>query len=529
MSSASPEDGDDGLKLAWTIIPIGRRLAVEDGWTHTRFGRQAVDSASFASQAFEYSIELRHLAFSSAEAFAPPSGIGAVYEHLSGRFEAECRPDLTMRHNLDAVLAGMVSGAPTNEATYAIVCVACSGWLQDELTAANTAFDAALDVVNQLLLAFSLLTDAGDGPVSSVRSEDIPHALPVVAGGVLRAPNCFGAAGVVWILPRRMRVVHRGQSVTRVVTPTDLDDAMVQLDAGASFLGYIDTRRDALEQLHSRGDRRLAALLAGVAGEVMLDTLLLHLMWEEQSEPRLSSGVFDTIFKSRILSEYHGRLGGDWSGATGPVGAYIERVLHLRNRVAHAAYAPDFDEAAEAIAALLALERWIGDRLASDEVRNKYPRTAITWAGRRGLERRQKHTNRIRTIASDEAEPGWSRAFAVWRFHFFSARGAYPPPPTGNIVLLVDAQTDAVRYVLLDVSAQFAVEVQEPRPFVEDAQFQSLDWLVATLRNANAPRSWAQAQTSSSVDWKSCDLAWRPAYEVLEACSYELPSSRTDR
>jgi len=117
--------------------------------------------------------------------------------------------------------------------------------------------------------------------------------------------------------------------------------------------------------------------------------------------------------KTRLLTEYHKRLGGSWDPeGTHPVATWLKDLLVLRHRVAHAGYLPSQDEAFAARKAYFALSRHLRNRLALRVKR--YPITASILVTRAGFERRN-----LRTKAVDDAINLTSvdvlTRFASWR------------------------------------------------------------------------------------------------------------------
>jgi hypothetical protein len=58
-----------------------------------------------------------------------------------------------------------------------------------------------------------------------------------------------------------------------------------QQAAMGGFTAYGEIRREGWVQRDIEGNHRLAGMLAGMGGEVLLDDLLKHLLWEGGSEP----------------------------------------------------------------------------------------------------------------------------------------------------------------------------------------------------------------------------------------------------
>jgi hypothetical protein len=164
-----------------------------------------------------------------------------------------------------------------------------------------------------------------------------------------------------------------------------------RLLAGDPLMLYVERRLEARLALHRDGQYAESAIQSAIAAEVLLRGVLSMLVWEESAEhdedvdPAAEILRVDTT--RRVKREYPPRLGGTWSlVGDGPVARWYRDTAGLRNRVVHAGHRPSKDQAVDALEALLALERFVCDRLADRS--RRYPRTALTVLGGAGLERR---------------------------------------------------------------------------------------------------------------------------------------------
>lgn len=178
----------------------------------------------------------------------------------------------------------------------------------------------------------------------------------------------------------------------------------------------------ASQYLDQQGDYVNAVIHAALASEVLLDSLLGLLLWEEQlPSPGLSvaAAVFDEAknggLASRVRREYGPRLGGNWNPATnGPVRGWSEDLARVRGRVVHRGYRPTRAEAQRALEASDELLDFVKARLAS-RVR-LYPRTCLMVLGEPGLRRiggwkwAEKFLN-----STDEHPLRWFSGYSAWR------------------------------------------------------------------------------------------------------------------
>jgi hypothetical protein len=145
------------------------------------------------------------------------------------------------------------------------------------------------------------------------------------------------------------------------------------------------------------GNFRAVLMFAHSASEILLDTALMAMLFEEGKTAEETVVSFGKPLKSRILTEYHDRLGGSWAPqGSNTVAVWLRDVLLVRHRVAHAAYAPHYEEARVAREAHFSLGQHLRDRLAAKA--KQYPFTAGLLVTSGGFERRG-----IRTKAAEAA------------------------------------------------------------------------------------------------------------------------------
>jgi hypothetical protein len=176
--------------------------------------------------------------------------------------------------------------------------------------------------------------------------------------------------------------------------------------------------------LYHDGNFRGTVMSAHSASEVLLDAALTAMLFEEARTPETAANVFDNPLKTRLLKEYHERLGGAWAPqGSNAVAVWLRDLLSLRHRVAHAGYMPSSGEATAAREAYYTLGRHLRDRLAAQV--KKYPFTAGMLVSRGGFERRN-----IRTKAASGAVAAVSgealTKFASWRADLVRVRAGTP-------------------------------------------------------------------------------------------------------
>lgn len=194
---------------------------------------------------------------------------------------------------------------------------------------------------------------------------------------------------------------------------------------GGPLLPYSERSLDARLALENAGDYQNCIVQCQIAIEVLFDTLLQLLLWEEGVAPRdAANELYREGLEKRVRSQFPPRLGGDWnSKGRGVVARWAQQVAQLRHRVVHTGYRPTRDEALEAMAILGDLDDFFRDRLI--EKRTRYPRTTLMTLGSPGLKRYGVWSGKIRAFAerADE-EPNWIHAFNEWRKDLLDERSS---------------------------------------------------------------------------------------------------------
>ncbi len=194
---------------------------------------------------------------------------------------------------------------------------------------------------------------------------------------------------------------------------------------GGPLLPYSERSLDARLALENSGDYQNCIVQCQIAIEVLFDTLLQLLQWEEGVAPRDAANVlYREGLEKRVRSHFPPRLGGDGnSKGRGVVARWAQQVAPLRHRVVHTGYRPTRDEALEAMAILAELDDFVRDRLI--ERRTRYPRSTLMTLGSPGLKRYGVWSGKIRAFAEHaDEEPNWIHAFNVWRHTLLEERAA---------------------------------------------------------------------------------------------------------
>lgn len=201
-------------------------------------------------------------------------------------------------------------------------------------------------------------------------------------------------------------------------TQTQITELNVRLSSGDPFALYAERRLAANVECWTTGRMGESIVQSGIAAELLFDALLGFLMWEEhdRGEATLEAAaeVFSTDITPRLRNQYAKRLGGQWSFQQPPMQGWFTTIASVRNAVVHGGARPDKHAAADAIDALLALEGFVGERLC--ERWRTYPRTAWTFLGTRGFEKRGRLQAAEKWMDSNGGSiVGWVREYQSWR------------------------------------------------------------------------------------------------------------------
>jgi hypothetical protein len=182
-------------------------------------------------------------------------------------------------------------------------------------------------------------------------------------------------------------------------------------------LGQLQAELD--NAMFHEGNFRVVLMFAHSATEIMMDIALMAMLFEEGRTPEEAAATFAKPLKSRILTEYHLRLGGAWTPkGSNAVAVWLRDVLLLRHGVVHAGYLPRYEEARGAREAHYSLGRHLRDRLAARAKR--YPFTAGLLVTSAGFERRDIRTKAAEDAVRAEAER--IEEFVSWRNELIQLR-----------------------------------------------------------------------------------------------------------
>lgn len=191
-----------------------------------------------------------------------------------------------------------------------------------------------------------------------------------------------------------------------------------RLAAGDPFSVYAERRLEADMEIWTTGRMGESVIQTAIAAEVLFDALLGLMMWEEYEGGSISlesaAKVFSSDLTPRLRNQYAKRLGGQWSFKNAPMKGWFDAISGVRNSVVHGGARPDKHSAADAMDALLAVEKFVGDRLA--ERWQTYPRTAWMFLGTPGFTKRGRLRKADEWLQANDGDiVSWVREYQSWR------------------------------------------------------------------------------------------------------------------
>ncbi|PPF13182.1 MULTISPECIES: hypothetical protein [unclassified Rathayibacter] len=283
----------------------------------------------------------------------------------------------------------------------------------------SDAFDIGIRGVRALQQAYVVATQH---PIDLVSRQLLPSILPMTTRLITASDDGWpGGPGI--FLPNDI-------GIGALAEPTPLTERQsaafryAYLHPDLAYAGYTDLRREAAAAMRLRGDVRSSVIHAATAAEVLIDTTVLHLLWEVGRTPEEAAPVLNPPIAARVRSQFPPLLGGVWAcrDITTAPGAWLVNTANLRNRVVHSYFEPSVEQANAAYSATIELEQYICDLLCKPRGRQRFPRTALALAGNPGLLRRGVEQGEIELMRSPEQEPGWVVAFAAWREEVMTVR-----------------------------------------------------------------------------------------------------------
>ncbi|MGW5398992.1 hypothetical protein [Streptomyces sp. NPDC003952] len=222
-----------------------------------------------------------------------------------------------------------------------------------------------------------------------------------------------------------MLVAPPASVVTRTLDEGELERLAAHLQRmwqGSPLELAMDRALQANTYLYGDGDYANAVIHAAMSAEVLLDSTLGLMLWEEQlgvPDIERAGEILDDSrggLAARVKREYGPRLGGSWDPKSpGPIKQWSVELARLRGRIIHRGYRPSQREAERALEASDSLLNFVKSRLAVNA--KKYPRTALLTLGEPGLRRLGGWKSAQAYMASNTQNPpdAWFREYSEWR------------------------------------------------------------------------------------------------------------------
>ena len=276
----------------------------------------------------------------------------------------------------------------------------------------SDAFDRCLESLDELYRAYVSAT--ADVRVRSLTRRTVSPVIPWTT----RAPFSLSLGGP-GIFNANMADTT---AVGAVGTMSDEDLNKMLVILGRSRQGGPQADRAGVAAEHARraqrsfyvdADYSVCIVWAYAWIEALCDGLLMVSAWEAERDVEEVATWFDVGFVKRVKTHFPKVFGGRWrpDDSTSLFGKWERMVAQMRHRIIHANHRASEKDAARALDACGDLEAYAKKRLA--QKRHMYPRTALIFLGRPGLERRQAFDSYMAGVSEQEAyEPSWLASYA---------------------------------------------------------------------------------------------------------------------
>jgi len=174
---------------------------------------------------------------------------------------------------------------------------------------------------------------------------------------------------------------------------------------------------------HTAGDRRASVLSLAITCELMLDSTLAAMLWEEGETTTHAAHLWANAssITHRVKTLYEGRLGARWHvDGDGPVGRWREHIVDVRNSVIHSGRTPSEPEAQKAGVVASELLTFVTTRLVLKW--KTYPKTMAVLCGRSAVEKHASKKQKPNILAELERCSAFAVEFHRWRDEWLRER-----------------------------------------------------------------------------------------------------------
>ena len=289
----------------------------------------------------------------------------------SPQADASSQPSatVTMHDGTETVVNGQRDDSATPPMFTVTVAEVAVRVPNDGAVAVNEGLDVAVAFVADLQRAYSTVARQ---PMPTMTRSRLPWMLPYAVRTVSpdqAEPQWPTGEHIRYLLPqtldeRRFMPLPSDENPARWTTE-DLGRALTPVLEGP-FRQVQETWRNA-SVAFQQGDLAVAAILLGVTCEQVIRTLLLCVLWEDDTQPENAAELLfqrkgNTKSASDLLSQLRSRLSQspsrDETGVT-----HARSVLDLRNRVLHRGHEPDVTEVQAATDACEQFAAWTREGL----------------------------------------------------------------------------------------------------------------------------------------------------------------------
>jgi len=284
-------------------------------------------------------------------------------------------------------------------------------WNVDPETTLQRTFELCLEHLNLVLRAYAITT--GDIRVGSATRHSLTTLVPFVLQN--SSAKTWGDVQFLVLNPTVPSIP------LPVQVPADFMPRMWsflnRLYRDDPLSWFLDWELVARKARLADGNYALCVIAAHTATEVLFDSLLLLMAWEEGMSGKTAMEWFvDGGLAKRLRTHFGVRLGGNWDplAKKGVISQWHEHVALVRNRVVHARYQPTDQQARKALEVVQSLHEHL-ERLVASK-RTKYPRTALMFVGKEGLDLLGLYSGKIKRYLEQEGGTGleWLDQYRAW-------------------------------------------------------------------------------------------------------------------
>ncbi|QEM43991.1 hypothetical protein [Mycolicibacterium grossiae] len=171
------------------------------------------------------------------------------------------------------------------------------------------------------------------------------------------------------------------------------------------------------------GDSRASILSSAIACELMLDSVLAAMLWEEGKSVEEAAKIWadHSSITVRVKRLYATRLLGNWSlEGTGPIARWLKHIVYVRNSVIHSGRTPSPSEVNIAGPTSAGITGFVASRLVARW--EKYPKTMSVLCGPTSVRQHASKKKQDAILQELERCSPFAVDFHKWRDEWLEAR-----------------------------------------------------------------------------------------------------------